>query len=120
MSRRFAIVASDAEPAQAALAELTALYPTVAPEEAEIVVALGGDGFMLQTLHRFIDRDLPIYGMHRGSVGFLMNPYRPAHLTERLDRAETATLYPLAMRAITSNGETIAVAALRAFGDSPL
>jgi NAD+ kinase len=107
MDRRVAIVASEAESAQAALSELVQLYPTVDPDRAELVVALGGDGFMLQTLHRFIDRGIPIYGMHRGSVGFLMNAYRPDELMARLERAETVTLYPLAMTATRASGEII-------------
>ncbi|HEV8677884.1 MAG TPA: NAD(+)/NADH kinase, partial [Stellaceae bacterium] len=74
---RAAFVASDAEAAQQALVELRQRYGTVEPQQAEIIVPLGGDGFMLETLHRFVGSGLPIFGMHRGSVGFLMNPYRP-------------------------------------------
>ncbi len=69
-------VASDAPAAQEALAELVAMYGSTPPDRADIVVALGGDGFMLETLHRYLYRGVPIFGMHRGSVGFLMNNYR--------------------------------------------
>jgi NAD+ kinase len=101
---RIAVVASDSEAAQAGLAALTARYPTVAPEEADVIVALGGDGFMLETLHRYLDRHLPIFGMHRGSVGFMMNAFSPDGLMERLATAETVRLHPLAMRAVTADG----------------
>ena len=67
---RIAFVASDAEAAQAALVDLSRAYGTAEPQSADVIVALGGDGFMLETLHRFIDTDVPIFGMHRGSVGF--------------------------------------------------
>jgi NAD+ kinase len=101
---RIAIVASEAEAAQAALAELSARYPTVPPGEADVIVALGGDGFMLETLHRHLDRHLPIYGMHRGSIGFLMNSYSPDDLLTRLTRTDPVRLHPLAMRARGADG----------------
>jgi NAD+ kinase len=94
-----AVVAAANEAAQRALEELCALYPCVSPEHAEIIVPLGGDGFMLETLHRFLLRGVPIYGMHRGSVGFLMNPYRPDGLYERLAAAQPVVLHPLEMTA---------------------
>src|ERR1700733_14149902 len=103
--RNIAIVASDAEAAQAALAELTERYPTVPPEQADVIVALGGDGFMLETLHKHLDRHLPIYGMHRGSVGFLMNTYVPDGLMERLAHCDAVRLHPLAMRATCADGK---------------
>ncbi len=99
-----AIVASPTQAAQAALRELTDRYETVSTEEADVIVALGGDGFMLQTMHRFIDDHLPIFGMHRGSVGFLMNAYRPDGLLERLSTAKAVRLNPLEMRARDANG----------------
>ena len=110
--RNIAIVASEAEAAQAALAELTRRYPTVPPDQANVIIALGGDGFMLETLHRFIDRHLPIFGMHRGSVGFLMNTYTPDGLQERLDLAEAVRLHPLAMHAVCTNGDRHAALAI--------
>jgi NAD+ kinase len=90
-------VASDAPAAQQALAELEALYGRTAPEDAACIVALGGDGFMLETLHRYLQHGVPIYGMHRGSVGFLMNSYEPAGLAERIARASPVRIHPLEM-----------------------
>jgi NAD+ kinase len=100
-----AFVAADTPPAQEARLRLEARYPSVGPELADIIVALGGDGFMLESLHRFRARGVPIYGMHRGSVGFLMNEYREDELVERLTHAAPAKLYPLRMNARTLNGE---------------
>ncbi len=101
---RLTVVAAETEAAQQALAELCRRYPCVPPEEAEIVVPLGGDGFMLETLHRFLSQGVPIYGMHRGSVGFLMNPYRPDRLFERLAAAQPVVLHPLEMIAADERG----------------
>jgi NAD+ kinase len=102
---RVAFVASDAEAAQEALAELRRRYGTIDPREADIIVPLGGDGFMLETLHRFVASGKPIFGMHRGSVGFLMNSYRPDGLGERLAAAQPVQLHPLEMIA-RQNGES--------------
>jgi len=99
-----AFVAAESEAAKAAAARLGRLYPHVSPDEAEVIVALGGDGFMLETLHRFRARRVPIYGMNRGSVGFLMNTYSEATLQQRLDRAEPVVLNPLKMSARTADG----------------
>lgn len=96
---RVGIVASAHDEAQSAALRLKAAYPTVPAEEAEVIVALGGDGFMLETLHRHIKRDVPIFGMNRGSVGFLMNTFEEAGLMERLQRAEAIKLNPLLMSA---------------------
>ena len=98
-SQAIAFVASDAPAAQAALNELKSLYGDTAPDAATVIVALGGDGFMLETLHRYLALNLPIFGMHRGSVGFLMNGYGPQGLRERLARAVTVRTHPLEMRA---------------------
>ncbi len=103
----FAIVASDTREARDALARLESRYPTVAPEAADVIVALGGDGFVLETLHRYLERDTPIYGMNRGTIGFLMNLYEEDDLPRRLGRAETVTLHPLAMTARNMAGDTI-------------
>jgi NAD+ kinase len=89
----------------AALEELRTLYGE-AGEDASVIVALGGDGFMLQTLHLFLGRDVPIYGMNFGSIGFLMNEYREEGLPKRLDAATPARIHPLLMRA-ESNGEWV-------------
>jgi NAD+ kinase len=102
---RIAVVAGETEPARLALEELGRLYPCVTPESAEIIVPLGGDGFMLETLHRFLSKDVAIYGMHRGSVGFLMNPYRPDGLYERLATAQPVMLHPLEMTVCDEHGD---------------
>mgnify|MGYP005809644185 CR=1 FL=1 len=68
------------------------------------MVALGGDGFMLETVHRVLDRNIPVYGMNRGSVGFLMNPFSEDGLEDRLASAQAAVLYPLRMHAVTRAG----------------
>ena len=96
--------ASDAPAAQEALAELRRRYKSVAPEQAHLIVALGGDGFMLETLHKHLRRNVPIYGMHRGSVGFLMNTYSPDGLEERLHRAKSVRVHPLEMTARDRSG----------------
>jgi NAD+ kinase len=103
---RIAFLASEAEAAQQALLELRRKYGTIDPVEAEIVVPLGGDGFMLETVHRFLRKGVPIFGMHRGSVGFLMNPYRLDELYERLETAQPVTLYPLEMITCDEQGAT--------------
>lgn len=99
---RLHFVATAVPEAQSALANLRQLYDDVGPDKAEIVVALGGDGFMLQTLHTFLGQGKPIYGMNLGSVGFLMNEYNEADLPERLAHAERAEIHPLRMRATTA------------------
>jgi len=92
--------------AEESLADLRARYGDAGPQEADIVVALGGDGFMLQTLHRFMTTGKPIYGMHRGTVGFLMNEYSPDRLRERLAAARNTVIHPLLMRARDAGGGT--------------
>ncbi len=109
---KIAFVASKVQPAQDSLALMVARYGNVAIEHAEVVVALGGDGFMLQTLHRTKKHGLPVFGMKQGSVGFLMNLYQEADLMERLDKAQAATLRPLKMVVTTESGgsaESLAV-----------
>jgi NAD+ kinase len=101
---RIAVVAADTDTARQALEELCNRYPCVPPERAEIIIPLGGDGFMLETLHRFRSEGVPIFGMHRGSVGFLMNPYRPDGLVERLSAAQPVVLHPLEMTAVDEHG----------------
>ena len=100
-----AIAAADGPEAQEALKSFSGRYDTVAPEDADVVVALGGDGFMLQTLHASMERGQPIYGMNRGSVGFLMNAYQEDGLLERLEKAEPAEIRPLAMTATDTKGQ---------------
>ncbi len=93
-----AFVASDTPEAVAAARALAAIYGDVPPKQADVIVALGGDGLMLQTLHRFMESGTPIYGMNRGSVGFLMNEYRSDALIERLEAAERSVVHPLLMQ----------------------
>jgi NAD+ kinase len=100
MARRFnnvAFVASSTPDAQGALEALTRQYPSVDPDDADVIVALGGDGLMLQTLHRFTGAAKPIYGMNKGTVGFLMNEFREEALFERLEAAERSVAHPLLM-----------------------
>jgi NAD+ kinase len=103
---RIAFMASDASEARLALERLTATYGNAAPETADAIVALGGDGLMLRTLHRFMNDGIPIYGMNRGSVGFLMNEYSETDLRGRLTRAQMARIHPLSMMALDSRGRT--------------
>ena len=90
-------VSSRAPGAMEAADILVKRYGNYPPEEADAVVALGGDGLMLQTLHRMIQSELPIYGMNRGSIGFLMNAYSEDRLFERLNEARINVIHPLSM-----------------------
>src|SRR5256885_9100860 len=101
---RIAFVASAVAEAQQALAALVELYGNRDPAEADVVVALGGDGLMLQTLHRHMRTGKPIYGMHRGTVGFLMNEFSTHDLHARLAAARESVIHPLLMRAIDVHG----------------
>lgn len=100
-----AFAASNAPEAQAALKELTKRYGN-AKADADVIVALGGDGLMLQTVHKNTKRDLPIFGMNCGSVGFLMNEYSPNQLMERLDITEAQAIRPLKMKVKTASGKS--------------
>lgn len=102
---RIAFCASPTALAREALARLVARYGDCTPEQASVVVPLGGDGFMLETIHRVLPLRLPVYGMNCGSVGFLMNTFNEDDLTVRIANAQEAVLYPLRMRAITDTGE---------------
>ena len=107
MARRFnkiAFVASEAPDAQSALQVLQDRYVNVVPQEADAIVALGGDGLMLQSLHQFMGTAKPIYGMNKGTVGFLMNDYREEDLFERLEAAERSVVHPLLMVAWDVHG----------------
>ena len=97
-------LASTTSEAMEAQERLVALYGNCPPEAADIVVALGGDGLMLQTLHRFMDEPKPIYGMNRGSVGFLMNDYSERDLPARLAAARPSIIHPLLMRTVDVRG----------------
>jgi NAD+ kinase len=104
MAPRLAFLASDRPEAVAAHAALVARYGESPEAEADVLVALGGDGFMLETLRRDLDRRRPIYGMNRGSVGFLMNDYVEEGLLERIAAAEKAVIHPLMMTARDAAG----------------
>ena len=109
--QRIAFVASSAPVAQEALAEMIALYGQHDLANADVVVALGGDGFMLQTLHETKQSEVPVYGMNRGTIGFLMNSYSAEDLPARLAAAEGAVINPLEMRALCVDGsETVQLA----------
>src|SRR6476619_7062421 len=102
---RIAFVASAVAEAQQALAQLVELYGNHDPQDADIVVALGGDGLMLQTLHQHMRSGKPIYGMHRGTVGFLMNEFSTHDLQSRLSAARESLINPLKMRATDIHGD---------------
>ncbi len=104
---RLGFVASPAPEAQLALKRLTKRYGEADPASASVIIALGGDGLMLQTLHRFMGIEVPIYGMHRGSVGFLMNEYREEDLLERVANAKLSVIHPLKMQAENVAGEKL-------------
>lgn len=105
---RIAFLSSGSPEADEARRKLVAQYGNFAPAQADVIVALGGDGLMLQTLHASMDDESfmgkPIYGMNRGSIGFLMNEYQEAGLAERLEAAQPSTIHPLIMRAIGLDG----------------
>ena len=101
---KIGFVAADTDEAGAAMKRLTDRYGQTPVDSAEILVALGGDGLMLETLHRSLDRHIPIFGMNCGSVGFLLNEYREDGLAERLAAAQQVTLHPLRMTAVTVDG----------------
>jgi len=109
--RKIHFVGSNAAEAQAAIGVLGGRYGQSELGEADVIVALGGDGFMLRTLHRFLPAGLPVYGMKIGYIGFLMNRYREDELQQRLDEADVVELNPLRMIATTEAGnETTALA----------
>ena len=92
--------------------ELSGRYGKCGPEDADVIVALGGDGFMLETLHRYMELGIPIYGMNRGTVGFLMNAYDDDTLVERIRSAIPTVLNPLRMRALQTGGREIELLAI--------
>jgi len=101
-----AFVAAKNDEAQAALADLRRRYSEAPLEHAQVIVALGGDGFMLRTLHRHLPLNRPVYGMKVGTVGFLMNQFHPDGLNERIERAQPTILKPLVMQAVGESGAT--------------
>src|ERR1700730_1916155 len=106
---KIAVVADDSSKAQAALKELRKHYDIVELTRrrmaAQVIVVLGGDGFMLQTLHNYMKIKLPFYGINCGTVGFLMNQHNMDGIMERINRARASTLYPLHMYAKRDNGK---------------
>ncbi|HAT84686.1 MAG TPA: NAD kinase [Rhizobiales bacterium] len=107
-SRQFeniAFIASSTEESENARRKFAHRFGSAPPDHADVIVALGGDGLMLQVLHRYMNSGIPIYGMNCGSVGFLMNEFREEDLYERLLAAETTVLHPLHMKATTADGE---------------
>ena len=104
MALKIAFTASRTPVAQTARAALIGRYGDVRMDDADVIVALGGDGFMLQTLHGTQHLPASVYGMNRGTIGFLMNEYSESDLVERLETAEEAEINPLSMTALCVNG----------------
>lgn len=104
---KMALVDSGSALARSAVMDMENRYDWVPPDEADLIIALGGDGFMLQTLHAMLDNDriVPVFGMNRGTIGFLMNEFRLDALPERLERAKAFTVSPLIARITTTDGE---------------
>ena len=101
---RIACVASSAAPARAAQTELATRYDLVDPGDCDVIVALGGDGLLLHTIHEHLQLGRPIFGMNRGTVGFLLNQYRPDGLLERVGAATPITIHPLRLAATYPDG----------------
>jgi NAD+ kinase len=114
VEHKLALAASPSPQAQDAARELKQRYEWFPPGEADIMVALGGDGFLLQTLHQMLDRHraLPVFGMNLGTVGFLMNDWSPDLLENRLIGAKTIKVAPLRMDAVTIDGSKVSLAAI--------
>lgn len=105
-------ISTDTDDAREAAARLAALYGQSPMAEADVVVALGGDGFMLQAIHEHMDSGRSIYGMNRGTVGFLMNEYSETGLRERIAAATAETIRPLVMEATTLLGDVVSARAI--------
>lgn len=105
-TKKIYITASRDESAQIAAKKLREKYKTVTVDKADVIVALGGDGFMLSTLHKYMDLNLPIFGINRGTIGFLMNEYKVTGLLQRIEKAETIDIHPLKMKAIDIHGNS--------------
>jgi NAD+ kinase len=102
---KLAFLSGNSSKASNALDELTSLYGNHDPHVADAIVALGGDGFMLRTQHEFINSGIPVYGMNKGAVGFLMNKYQLHGLDERIEKAVSNRIHPLTMTATDVNGD---------------
>tara|TARA_E500000331_G_scaffold332077_1_gene354973 strand:+ start:122 stop:772 length:651 start_codon:yes stop_codon:yes gene_type:complete len=103
---KIAFVASTTPEAMKSIKILQRKYSSVSPSKADVIIALGGDGTILETLHRYLKKKVPIYGMNRGHIGFLMNEYSEKNLLERLDRANPTKLFPLKIKSYLQNGRT--------------
>ena len=101
---KLALLSSQARPARTALKALAKIYGNNSPQDADVIVALGGDGFMLQTQHEYMNSGLPVYGMNKGTIGFLMNEYTTKNLVERISMAVASHIHPLVMLATDSDG----------------
>lgn len=111
-SRKIHFTASETEEAQQAIRRLLHQYGQTNIKDADVIVALGGDGFMLESMHRFMATGLPIYGMNKGTVGFLLNNYQEADLHERLENGQITKLHPLRMTAEDMSGKRIEALAI--------
>ena len=103
--KKIGFVSSEKPEAEESLKSLKKLYDNVPPKEAEIIVALGGDGTILKSLHKFLKKGVPIYGMNRGYVGFLMNQFSEKNLEKRLNEAIPYKLHPLKIKSYNSDGK---------------
>ncbi|MFQ3361698.1 MAG: NAD kinase [Alphaproteobacteria bacterium] len=104
--KKISFVAGATKQALKAKKELESIYGSELPEDADIIIALGGDGLMLQTLHQYIDSNKPIYGMNLGSIGFLMNEFNKKNLNERISKAEIVKVNLLKMKVTDSKNNT--------------
>jgi NAD+ kinase len=102
--QHIAFIAGQTPEAREAYGRLEQRYGNIDPNHADVIVALGGDGLMLQTLHKFMKSGKPIYGMHRGTIGFLMNEFSEERLAERIAAAHVTVIHPLVMRASDGQG----------------
>lgn len=110
--KKLAFLSSGTPQAEEARVRLVEKYGDIPPEEADCIVALGGDGLMLRTLHNYMDSGKPIYGMNRGSVGFLMNQYRETNLRKRLAESKASIIHPLLMNATNVRGDEFSAHAI--------
>jgi NAD+ kinase len=110
--KKITFVGTNTDKAQTALNTLKELYGNASPEDSDIIVALGGDGYMLEALHQYLPLNKPVFGMNRGTIGFLMNEYKEKDLLVRLDNADTVEVYPLFMEAIDSLGKKYSALAI--------
>jgi len=106
LQKKVGFVSSEKPEAKKSLSLLKKIYKNVPPEKADVIVALGGDGTVLKSLHKYLNKKIPIYGMNRGNIGFLMNQYSEKNLEKRLDEAIPYKLYPLKIKCLDKNGKT--------------